>query len=53
MASKTVTLKLNRQQLDLIDRTLAKGVAADRGALIRLALRELAAKQAKIGERAA
>ena len=53
MAPKTVTLRLNRQQLELIDRTLAKGLAADRGAFIRLALREVAAKQAKIGERPA
>lgn len=31
---------LNRQQLELIDRTIAQGVAVDRVALLRLALRE-------------
>ena len=37
-----VTLKLNQQQLELIDRTVARGVAPDRAALVRLALREYA-----------
>jgi Arc/MetJ-type ribon-helix-helix transcriptional regulator len=46
MADKVVTLKLNQQQLELIDRTIARGIAADRSALVRLALREQAAKQA-------
>ena len=46
MAGRTVTLKLNRQQLELLDRTIAQGVASDRVALVRLALRELAARQA-------
>lgn len=44
MAGRTVTLRLNQQQLELIDRTVAKGEAADRVALIRRALREQAAK---------
>ena len=43
---KTVTLKLNQQQLELIDRTIARGVAPDREALIKLALREYAAARA-------
>ena len=44
MDTKTVvTLRLNQQQLELIDRTLAKGVAPDRAALVRLALREYGA----------
>ncbi len=30
----------NRQQLELIDRTIAQGVAVDRVALLRLSLRE-------------
>jgi hypothetical protein len=30
----------NRQQLELIDRTIAQGIAIDRVALLRLALRE-------------
>ena len=45
MEDRVVTLKLNQQQLELIDRTIAKGVAPDREGLIRLALRELAAKR--------
>jgi hypothetical protein len=39
---KVVTLKLNKQQLELIDRTIAGGVAPDRVALVKLALREYA-----------
>jgi hypothetical protein len=42
----TVTLKLNQQQLALVDRTIAAGVAPDRAALVRLALREYAASHA-------
>jgi Arc/MetJ-type ribon-helix-helix transcriptional regulator len=38
-----VTLKLNQQQLELIDRTVVRGVAPDRATLVRLALREYAA----------
>ena len=44
MTEKTVTLKLNQQQFELIDRTIAQGVAPDRASLVRLALREYAAK---------
>jgi hypothetical protein len=43
MADKVVTLRLNQQQLELMDRTIAQGVAADRVELVRLALREYAA----------
>jgi Arc/MetJ-type ribon-helix-helix transcriptional regulator len=43
MTAKLVTLKLNRQQLELLDRAIARGVAPDRAALVRLALREYAA----------
>jgi Arc/MetJ-type ribon-helix-helix transcriptional regulator len=46
VADKVVTLKLNQQQIELLDRTIAKGVAPDRASLIRLALREYAAKRA-------
>jgi Arc/MetJ-type ribon-helix-helix transcriptional regulator len=47
MPSDTVvTLKLNQQQLELIDRTIAGGVAPNRAALVRLALREYAAAHA-------
>jgi hypothetical protein len=41
-----VTLKLNQQQFELIDRTIARGVAPDRAALVRLALHEYAASHA-------
>ena len=47
MAGKTVVVRLNQQQLELIDRTIQRGEAADRVALIRKALREQAAKQSK------
>jgi hypothetical protein len=43
MTETVVTLRLNQQQLELMDRTIAQGVAADRVALVRLALREYAA----------
>jgi Arc/MetJ-type ribon-helix-helix transcriptional regulator len=43
MTSTIVRLRLNQQQLELMDRTIAQGVAADREALVRLALREYAA----------
>ena len=46
MAATMVSLKLNQQQLELVDRTIAKGVAPDRASLIRLALREYSAKRA-------
>ncbi len=38
-----VTLRLNQQQLELIDLTVGRGLAHDREALIKLALREYAA----------
>lgn len=44
---RTIVLKLNQQQLELIDRTVARGAAPDRLALIRLALREHAERHAK------
>ncbi|MDB5775456.1 MAG: hypothetical protein JWP38_1589 [Herbaspirillum sp.] len=44
MSDHLVVLKLNQQQLELLDRTVARGVAADHGELIRLALREYAGK---------
>jgi len=36
-----ISVPLNRQQLELLDRTVARGVAPDRVALLKLALREL------------
>lgn len=47
MAGRIVRLRLNQQQLELVDRTVAKGAAPDRVALVRRALREQAAKAAK------
>jgi Arc/MetJ-type ribon-helix-helix transcriptional regulator len=43
MAENVIKLQLNQQQLELLDRTVARGVAADRAALVRLAVREYAA----------
>jgi hypothetical protein len=43
MAETIVKLRLNQQQLELMDRTIAHGVAPDRVALVRLALHEYAA----------
>jgi Arc/MetJ-type ribon-helix-helix transcriptional regulator len=43
MAESVIKLQLNQQQLELMDRTIARGVAPDRIALVRLALREYAA----------
>ena len=43
MAETVIKLRLNQQQLELIDRTIAQGVAPDRAALVKLALREYAA----------
>lgn len=42
MTEGVVTMMLNQQQKELLDRTVARGVAGDRIALIRLALREYA-----------
>ncbi len=44
MAARTIVLTLNQQQLELIDRTVAKGAAPDRVALVKLAIREQGAK---------
>lgn len=46
-AGRTIVLRLNQQQLELLDRTTARGVASDRVALVRLALKEYAARHAK------
>jgi hypothetical protein len=43
MAETVIKLQLNQQQLELMDRTIARGVAPDRIALVRLALLEYAA----------
>ena len=46
MVENVIRLQLNQQQLELLDRTIARGVAADRAALGRLAIREYAAARA-------
>jgi Arc/MetJ-type ribon-helix-helix transcriptional regulator len=51
MAGRTVVVRLNQQQLELIDRTVQRGESRDRVALIRKALREQAAKQRDPGAR--
>jgi Arc/MetJ-type ribon-helix-helix transcriptional regulator len=43
VAEQVIKLQLNQQQLELMDRTIARGVAADRAALVRLAISEYAA----------
>jgi Arc/MetJ-type ribon-helix-helix transcriptional regulator len=43
MVETVIRLRLNQQQLELMDRTISRGVATDRVSLIRLALREYAA----------
>lgn len=47
MPGRTITLKLNQQQLELIDRTIATGIAPDRQSLVKLAIREQAERQGK------
>ena len=48
MTDTVIKLRLNQQQLELMDRTIARGVAPDRVGLVRLALREyVAARKAE------
>jgi hypothetical protein len=47
MPARTIILKLNQQQLELIDRTIAQGAAVDRAALVQRAIREQSGKLAK------
>lgn len=44
MSTKTVKVVLNQQQLELLDNTVARGIAPDRESLIRTALKEFAAE---------
>ena len=44
MADRRVILRLNQQQTELFDKTVARGEASDRVALIRRALKEFAAR---------
>ncbi len=50
MTETVVKLRLNQQQLELLDRTIAQGVAPDRVALVRLALHEYAAAHTTEGK---
>jgi len=45
--AKQIILELNQQQLELLDRTIGKGVAPDRQSLVKLALREYAERHGK------
>jgi len=48
---RNISVRLNQQQLELIDRTIARGLAATREDLMRLALREYAAnREGKVDE---
>jgi Arc/MetJ-type ribon-helix-helix transcriptional regulator len=47
MSSKTIRLRLNQQQLELIDKSIAAGEAGSRDDLIRRALREFAAEHVR------
>ena len=40
MAEKKVTVRLNQQQWELVDKSVAEGVAASRDELFKMALRE-------------
>jgi Arc/MetJ-type ribon-helix-helix transcriptional regulator len=44
MTENVVRVVLNQQQLELLDATIERGTAADRSSLIRLALRDFAAR---------
>ena len=43
MTETVIKLRLNQQQLELLDRTIAQGVAPDRVSLVHIALREYTA----------
>ena len=45
MAEKKVTIRLNQQQWELVDKTVAEGVAASREELLKMALREYGREQ--------
>jgi uncharacterized protein YcgI (DUF1989 family) len=49
MARRTVVMRLNQQQLELLDRTSQRGKVADHVSLVRKALREQAGKQRRRG----
>ena len=47
MAEKKVTVRLNQQQWELVDKTVAEGVAASRDELFKKALREYGREHAE------
>lgn len=49
MSDRRIVLQLNQQQIELLDKTIAKGEAADRAALARRALTEYAARHSPSG----
>ncbi len=48
MPDHRVTLRLNQQQLELLDNTVAKGEASSRADLVRRALKEFAARHVTV-----
>jgi len=40
MSERTVTIRLNQQQWELVDKTVSEGIAPSREALFKRALRE-------------
>ena len=44
MSDNVIRVVLNQQQLELLDATIGRGVPGDRSSLVRLALREFAAR---------
>ncbi len=51
MADRSVTLRLNQQQRELLDKSVASGEAPDLAALVRRALREFAASHPANGRK--
>lgn len=49
MSAKNVNVSLNQQQLELLDGTVASGVAPDRATLIRTALKEFTVRHPPAG----
>ena len=52
MTEKKVTIRLNQQQWELVDKTIADGVAAGREELLKMALREYGRDHADPSDRA-
>jgi Arc/MetJ-type ribon-helix-helix transcriptional regulator len=50
MADHRVVLRLNQQQMELVEKTVARGEAANTGELVRRALKEFSARHLPKGE---